>query len=262
MVGGVDSFGESFCKNCYRIETLENRNEVQERRIAELEKIFEQKYNEQQSQMNQMAERMEKFKTIEEAGITGTIEAKAWSEIVKTKVDEELKKVAQKVKVVEKQIEIRIEEDKMKERKKNNVIIHRMAESQMSEEKEKNTEDRKSVIQLINEVLEVPCEDKDIRRVFRLGKLTGGEKQRPILIEFRDGTMKNKVLENLSKLRNADEQLRQISVTHDMTESEREQCRELVKECKEKQKKEESGEWKYQVRGLPGDMRIVRLRKH
>ena len=90
-------------------------------------------------------------------------------------MDEELQEVARKVKVVEKQIELRVEEDKMKERNKNNVIIHRMAESQVSEDKEKNTEDRKSVMHLINEVLEVPCEDKDIRRVFRLGKLTGGE---------------------------------------------------------------------------------------
>jgi hypothetical protein len=44
-------------------------------------------------------------------------------------VDEELKAVTQQVKDVEKQIELRVEEDKIKEREKNNVIIHRMVES-------------------------------------------------------------------------------------------------------------------------------------
>src|SRR6218665_1267475 len=106
------------------------------------------------------------------------------------------------------------------------------------------------------------CEDKvDIKKVFRLGKPSTEGKQRPLLIEFRDAAIKNRVLENLSKLRDADEQLRQISVTHDMTEGEREQCRELVKECRERQQNDVSGEWKYQVRGLPGDMRIVKLKK-
>ena len=255
MIGGIDSFGDSCCKNCYKIETLENRSELQERRIVELEKKFEglmtiriaeekettKKYHEQQLKMDQMVESFEKIKAMEDAEITGA-KTEAWSEIVKRKVDEELKAVTQQVKDVEKQIELRVEEDKMKERKKNNVIIHRMVESKETDEKENNKEDRKSTMYLINEVLKVPCEDKDIKRVFRLGKLTGGEKQRPLLIEFRDGTTKNKVLENLSRLRNADEQLKQISVTHDMTESEREQCRELVKECREKQNKEESGE--------------------
>src|SRR6218665_1902387 len=78
-------------------------------------------------------------------------------------------------------------------------------------------------------VLNVTCVDKvDIKKVFRLGKPPIEDKQRSLLIEFRDTAIKNKVLENLPKLRDANEQLRQISVTHDMTEGEREQCREGV----------------------------------
>ena len=116
---------------------------------------------------------------------------------------------------------------------------------------------------MVNEVLGVPCEDKeDVRRVFRLGRTTAENKTRPLLIEFKDPMLKNKVLENLAKLRSAEEKLRCISVAHDMTKSEREKCKELVQECKEKQKQEESGEWKYQVRGPPGDMRIVKWRKY
>jgi hypothetical protein len=86
--------------------------------------------------------------------------------------------------------------------------------------------------------------------------------ERPILIEFQEGTMKNAVLENLSKLRQAEEKYRKISVTHDMTTNERDQCRELVKKCKENQSKEESGEWMFKVRGPPGAMRIVKMKKY
>jgi len=277
MIGGVDSFGETFCKNCYRIETLENRCEVQEARLGELETKIELlmnsrtaeqkenagKYIKQQSRIEQMEEKLDKIKT-EEVG-SGTSEAKevAWTEIIKKRVKEELKAVTKQVTVVEKRIELREEEDKLKERKKNNVIIHRLAESPATDDKEKNLEDRKSVLYLVNEVLGVPCEDKeDVRRVFRLGRTTAENKTRPLLIEFKDPMLKNKVLENLAKLRSAEEKLRCISVAHDMTKSEREKCKELVQECKEKQKQEESGEWKYQVRGPPGDMRIVKWRKY
>src|SRR6218665_981219 len=132
----------------------------------------------------------------------------------------ELREVTQKVQVVEKRIALQAEEDKMKERKKNNVIIHRMAESQAAEDKDRNAEDRKSVINLLNNVLNVPCENKvDIKKVFRLGKPSTEGKQRPLLIEFRDAAIKNRVLENLSKLRDANEQLRQISVTHSFIHS-------------------------------------------
>src|SRR6218665_3474329 len=108
-------------------------------------------------------------------------------------------------------------------------------------------------------VLNVTCVDKvDIKKVFRLGKPPIEDKQRSLLIEFRDTAIKNKVLENLPKLRDANEQLRQISVTHDMTEGEREQCREgMQREAKQGC----VGEWKYQMIGLPGDMRIVKLKK-
>ena len=68
-------------------------------------------------------------------------------------------------------------------------------------------------------------------------------------------------MESLSKLRNAEDRYRKISVSHDMTENEREQCKMLVKEAKEKQCNDQSGEWLYRVKGMSGDMRVVKLRK-
>jgi len=45
-----------------------------------------------------------------------------------------------------------------------------------------------------------------------------------------------------------------------MTVKEREQCKSLVEEAKKKQS-EETGNFIYRVRGLPGQMKIVKFRK-
>ncbi|ESN99556.1 hypothetical protein HELRODRAFT_176723 [Helobdella robusta] len=126
----------------------------------------------------------------------------------------------------------------------------------------KSVDKELKVVQEKVKMLKVPCENTDIKSVFRLGKIKEGENGRPLLIEFLDGTLKNRVLENLSKLRNADENFRRISATHDMTKTERDQCRELVKESKIRQSKETLGEFIFKVKGLPGDMRIVKLKKY
>jgi len=62
------------------------------------------------------------------------------------------------------------------------------------------------------------------------------------------------------KLRHVDATFRQVVVAHDMTHKERQECKELVEQAKEKND-QESGNWVYKVRGSPGQMRIVRYRK-
>jgi tetrahydromethanopterin S-methyltransferase subunit G len=276
MFGGIDSFDDSICKNCARLESLENGYKEQKKRIDELERKLEKfitngkteekeelvkkQYEEQKSRLDKIEEKMENIKKTEEE--TTEEKNQSWSSMVKKNVDAQLKVVIEQVQKVEEKIELHAEEEKLKERKKNNIIIHRLAESKATEDKEKNSEDRKAIVFLLNEILRVPCEDKvDIKSVYRIGKSQDGGGVRPLLIEFRDATLKNRTLENLSKLRRADEKYSRISVTHDMTRSERDQCRELVKQCKEKQSKETSGEWIFKVKGLPGDMRIVKIKK-
>src|SRR6218665_696649 len=122
-------------------------------------------------------------------------------------------------------------------------------------------EDRKQVLFLLNDVLKINSENKDMKRISRVGKATEMGTARPLFIEFRDRTTKNEVMESLSKLRYADEKYKMISIAHDMATSERELCRTMVKECKEKQNAEKSGEWIYRVKGWPGAMKIVKMRK-
>ena len=67
-------------------------------------------------------------------------------------------------------------------------------------------------------------------------------------------------MESLSMLKGADERYFNISIQHDMTKREREQCKETVKLALEQKAADQSGEYKYLVKGYPGSMRVVKIR--
>lgn len=72
---------------------------------------------------------------------------------------------------------------------------------------------------------------------------------------------KNLLMQNTYKLKEASDNLKTMIVTHDLTLAEREQCKKVVSEAKEKQESDMSGEWVYRVRGPLGNMRVVSWRK-
>jgi len=78
-------------------------------------------------------------------------------------------------------------------------------------------------VELLDNVFEVSCKDGDNKRVIRLGKKEGID--RPILVEFQSRILKNYIMANLKKLGSADRKFKCLSVTHDITKKEREQCK-------------------------------------
>ena len=68
-------------------------------------------------------------------------------------------------------------------------------------------------------------------------------------------------MESLYKLKNANAHFQQLSVTHDMTKNERSEIQKKVEEAKQKEREEETGEYIWRVRGAPGSLKVVRLRK-
>ena len=84
---------------------------------------------------------------------------------------------------------------------------------------------------------------------------------KPVLIEFRDRATKNLAMESAPKLRYAADPFNKLIVSYDMTVSERSECKKLVAEAKIQESNDHSGEWIYRVRGLPGQMRIIKLRR-
>ena len=84
--------------------------------------------------------------------------------------------------------------------------------------------------------------------------------KRPLLVEFSNGHVENVVMSNVTNLRLASGEFKGVTISHDMTVKEWEQCKLLVQEAKKKQG-EETGNFTYRVRGLPGQMKAVRLQK-
>ena len=72
---------------------------------------------------------------------------------------------------------------------------------------------------------------------------------------------KNQVMESLYKRKNANAHFQQLSVTHDMTKMKDLKSRKKVEEAKQKEREEETGEYIWRVRGAPGSLKVVRLRK-
>jgi len=80
---------------------------------------------------------------------------------------------------------------------------------------------------------------------------------------------KNLIMESLFKLKSLPERVKRISIAHDMTRKERDECKAnalhsslsfLVEQAKLKSEPEQ-GEWVYRVRGPSGRMKVVQLRK-
>ena len=133
-------------------------------------------------------------------------------------------------------------------------------ESKLASATERNEDDMKFCGRLMAQVLKVGYEKGDIARVVRLGKFEDSKK-RPMLIEFSNAHVKNLVMGSLTNLGSAQDEFKGVTISHDMTIKERELCKQLVEEARKKQN-EDSGNFIYRVRGLPGQMKIVKFRRN
>ena len=105
---------------------------------------------------------------------------------------------------------------------------------------------------------------ENLKRIIRLGKREQNT-CRPLLVELVDHGTKNEVMENVSKLGRYDTRFKDIVVAHDMTLKEWQQCKAVVREVKRKEFEENAigqpWDWIYRVRGLPGQMKTVKIKK-
>ena len=188
---------------------------------------------------------------------------KEMEEEVKRNLDEQMGKVSNDLVTVQNIItETRTSaiEERDKEERRNNVIIYQVPESSGDSPADRVKDDTRVCLKFFDQ-LRIGLSDDDIFNVIRLGKHNPtATHPRPLLVKFADRTSKNLLMENLYKIKSINAEFQNFIIAHDMTKNEREQCRALVAEAKEKTE-EESGEWRYVVRGSPGMMKIVKLRK-
>ena len=81
------------------------------------------------------------------------------------------------------------------------------------------------------------------------------------MIQLASYTFKNLIMESLYRLRHAEQKYKDVIITHDMTRTERDECKRLVEEAKAKAAQDKSGVILYQVRGSPADMKTVKIKK-
>jgi hypothetical protein len=132
-----------------------------------------------------------------------------------------------------------------KERRDFNVIIYGAEESKLMTDKLRREEDAKFCKTLCADILEVHGE---IVEVTRLGRYDN-TKLRPLRVTFLDQQQARKVHANAYKLRDVSNgPFCKISISHDLTQDEREELRNLVQETKNLTTQDTSGRWEYKVR--------------
>ena len=150
-----------------------------------------------------------------------------------------------------------IKEIKDQEERKRNLIFFNVPESKASDINDRAKHDKEEVKE-ISKICQATIKKDEMTRAIRLGKKPNGDKPRPLLIEVTSDEKKPALFKNLTKLQNAPEKYRSISVKNDLTPKQREQEKALREEAKKKED-EASGEAKFKVRGPPWDRRVVKI---
>lgn len=152
--------------------------------------------------------------------------------------------------------------------RKNNVVLHGVPEEvitgmNLGERAEKIQHDKLVFIDMCEE-MGITCYNGDIEEIRRIGRYQRREesgKPRPILISLR-GHMKDRVMRNLYKLKNARSSIFQkVGVTHDMTKEERERDKELKEEAEKRNDAEKDSGNYYVIRGSPWNRYILKVKR-
>jgi hypothetical protein len=186
-----------------------------------------------------------------------------WTDIVKKEVNSKIENVTAELSSIQKMVDVTksmAEEEKEKEARSNNIIIYRVPESTDTSFEGRQKHDKATIIDILRELIDKDLDETEIQKTFRLGKMNiDASKQRPILVQFVNRMTKNYLMNNLYYIKKT--HYKDIVISHDMTKNERDQCKKLVEEAKKKELEESSGEWIFRVRGLPGQMKIMKIRK-
>lgn len=162
---------------------------------------------------------------------------------------------------IERSVELSVSEIRDSSRREKNVVIHGVREPGEDSPSARKDSDTKYVSDLID-FLE--ADNDSFTSVVRLGnRKTETDRPRPIKIVFKSVDSKKSLMKKLSKLKSVDDNSKfyRISVTHDMTRTEREMNKTKVEEARDMSKLDNSGKFTFVVRGPPWDRKIVKIPK-
>lgn len=185
-----------------------------------------------------------------------------WSNVVQREVDNKFQIMngdLGKVKDTITSVKLEVEEERDKELRSHNLIIYRLPEVGSTKE-EKKQHDREYCLDVFKNKLKIQVREEDFKAIFRLGKPNENSAvPRPLMVQFKDRILKNQIMESLHMLKSLEDTYRNISISHDLTKSQREVCKNLLVEAKAKTESSQ-GEYIWRVRGLPHSLKLVRMK--
>lgn len=164
---------------------------------------------------------------------------------------------------IEKSVEKKVSEIRDSSRREKNIMIHGVTESQDKTPAVRKRADTLFVSELAR-YLDSESELEGMENVVRIGKKKeDAVRPRPIKVTLNSVDNKKRLMKNLVKLKEANDSspYYKISVTHDMTQAEREQNKAKLMEARDKTVNDKSGNYTFIVRGPPWARRIVRVPK-
>jgi len=156
-----------------------------------------------------------------------------------------------------------------KETRDKNIIIFNADESGSDVGSSRKSHDQK----LFDDICEVVVKQSvPVKSINRLGKLPSKDdsndsdappsKPRPLKISFSSVFDKRKFLANMRELKNARDDIKKISIQHDLSPEERKTRKDLVLEAREKNENLlPEADFLYKVRGPPHAVKIVKVSK-
>ena len=140
-------------------------------------------------------------------------------------------------------------------KRENNIVIHGVLENSDNE-----TESKKADEEFVNSLISILGSNVAPQSITRLGKLDGtvSDKRRPLRLCMKNNKDKEQIMLRLSNLKNAEQKFKRISVKDDYTVEERDEIRRYQRLVDEKNKSENTTNWK--LRGNPKNgLRIVKI---
>ena len=154
------------------------------------------------------------------------------------------------------------EADEESEVRSRGIVVYRAEETynpnEKDDQRQKNADE-----DLIRRLLErLECDEYQLESVFRLGKFdqerVAEKKFRPLKVRFLSSEARDKVLNSLSKLRNAPKDLNALSIRQDLNYHQRQELNNKIKEAKEQSKDLTDGV--FRVRGTPGNYYLLEIK--
>jgi len=159
---------------------------------------------------------------------------------------------------------IKLEEDKDREVRKNNIIFYRVPENCSDSLEVRKTADTQFVKEMCEVVFGVSVNEDDIRKQYRLGKFQDNGRVRPILISFNDAEKKERIMQNLRNLNLYGTKFKSIGIAHDLTPRQRQTAQELRDEAVRKYAENDATDkenFKFLVVGAHNKQKVIKVRK-